>query len=85
MTFQDFDKLIQDVPHTVLKDWDIELPFGTNFQPIIAIAREQGLITWHVVVGIASDKNLLPMTNMYWDDKKGISCNEKVSIVSKTP
>jgi len=76
MKFEDFDKMIQDVPHKVLKDWDIELPYDTNFQPIIAKARECGVTTWHVIVGSVTEKNPKPVTSMYWDDRRGKGHNE---------
>lgn len=73
MTFQDFDKQIQNVPHSALKCWEIELPYKTDFQPIIAKAREYGLSTWHIFVKQPTDDNLTPNILMWWDDKIGVT------------
>jgi len=66
MTFKEFDKLIK-VPHTVIRDWKIELPFTSDFTQIIALAREHALVNWHVIIGEVTEDNPEPITKMYWD------------------
>jgi len=68
MKFKDFDQDIQDIPHTVIKDWEIEVPFDIDYKPIIAKARKHMVLSWHVKVGDPTNKNPKPVTKMWWDD-----------------
>lgn len=67
MEFKEFDKQLKGIKHKVIGDWNIELPFESNYHPVIAKARDNMLLKWHVIIGEVTDENPKPPIRIYWD------------------
>jgi len=67
MEFKEFDKQLKGIKHKAISDWVIELPFDSDYKPIIAKAREHLLTKWHIVIPQPTDENPKPAIKMYWD------------------
>jgi len=67
MEFKEFDKQLKGIKHKVISDWVIELPFDSDYHPVIKIARENMLVDWHVLIGEPTNDNPKPPIKMFWE------------------
>lgn len=67
MEWKEFEKRLKGIKHKVIKDWYIELPFESDYRPVINTAKEPLLLTWHVIITEVTEKYPKPPIKIYWD------------------